>query len=216
MRFRIAFALTLFASPALCPAPALAETLDPTPGYFIGCDAEGSPIFCYVNAAGINWAISPDTAAEGLYARLEALPMLEPVIISGEYGALADSSADLTLGALDQPSGEDQYVGNLRALQGEWKPQDEVAPFSIFITGMDWLEMMHGDMDAAFMMSVGTACADGVEPGGMAISLYRYGDDPAADACWQLEFIDDTTMTLRDIMGEQGQVEFSRLAETSY
>ncbi len=84
------------------------------------------------------------------------------------------------------------------------------------ITGTDWLEMMNGDLDSALMLSVGTACADGVEPGGMAINLYRYGDDPAADACWQLEFIDDKTMILRDFMGEQGQVEFTRLPESSY
>lgn len=210
MRFLIAFAMTLFANPAF------AESLEPTAGYFIGCDAEGSPHYCYVNAAGINWAISQDTAATGLFDRLEALPMLEPVIISGSYGALADSSADLTLEALETPAGEDLYLGNLRAMQGEWQPVGEEAPFSVMITGTDWLEMMNGDLDSALMLSVGTACADGVEPGGMAINLYRYGDDPAADACWQLEFIDDKTMILRDFMGEQGQVEFTRLPESSY
>mgnify|MGYP000370206957 CR=1 FL=1 len=38
-----------------------------------------------------------------------------------------------------------------------------------------------------------------------------WNDDPAADACWQLEYIDDGSMTLRDVMGDQGQVEFTRL-----
>lgn len=194
-----------------CASPALAEPLEPTQGYFIGCDAEGSPIFCYVNAVGINWAIGQDTVAPELFARLSGLEMLAPVVISGDYVALADSSADLTLAALDLPTEEDPFVGNLRAMQGDWKPDGEEAPFSITITGMDWLEMADGALDGAFMMSAGLACADGVEPGGMAISLYRYGDDPAADACWQLEYIDDQTMTLRDRTGDQGQVSFTRL-----
>lgn len=203
---RLLPALALFLA-----SPALAEPLEPTPGYAIGCDAEGSPIFCYVNAAGFNWAISQETAAEGLFDRLRSLPMLEPVIISGEFQALNDSSADLVLTGLDQPAGEDLYVGNLRAMQGEWQPLGEEAPFSVTISGMDWQEMLNGELADSFMISAGPACADGVEPGGMAISLYRYGDDPGADACWQLEFIDEATMTLRDFMGEQGQVEFTRL-----
>lgn len=191
--------------------PAGAETLDPTPGYFIGCDAEGSPIFCYVNAAGFNWAISPVTATPGLYDRLQALPMLEPVIISGAYEALHDSSADLVLTGLDQPTEEDLYIGNLRAMQGEWQPVGEEAPFSVEISGLDWLENMNGELADSFLISAGAACADGVVPGGMAINLYRYGDGPETDACWQLEFIDDATMSLRDFMGQQGQVEFTRL-----
>lgn len=191
--------------------PARAEPLEPTDGYFLGCDAEGSPIFCYVNAAGFNWAISQDTADPGLFDRLQTLPMLEPVIISGDYAELADSSADLRLTGLDQPADEDLYIGNLRAMQGIWQPVGEEAPFSVEISGLDWLEQMNGELSDSFLMSVGTSCADGVVPGGMAISLYRYGDGPEADACWQVEYIDDQTMRLRDVMGEQGQVAFSLL-----
>lgn len=190
--------------------PAAAEPLEPSRGYFIGCDAEGSPVFCYVNAAGFNWAISQATADKGLFDRLQSLPMLEPVIIAGTYAALNDSSADLTLTGLDLPAEEDLYIGNLRALQGVWQPVGEEAPFSIEISGMDWLEQVNGELSDSFLISVGETCAGGVVPGGMAISLYRYGDGPEADACWQLEYIDDTTMSLRDFMGEQGQVEFTR------
>jgi hypothetical protein len=191
--------------------PALAEPLEPTPGYFIGCDAEGSPIFCYANAAGINWAISQEDTDAGLFDRLQALPFLEPIILTGEFGELGDSSAVLTLTGLEQPVEEDIYIGNLRAMQGLWQPKGEEAAFAIEIVGMDWLERLNGEIDGSFMMSAGLACANGVEPGGMAINLYRYGDDPEADACWQLEYIDDRTMPLRDFSGEQGQVEFIRL-----
>lgn len=197
----------------LVGAPAVAETLEPTQGYFIGCDAEGSPIFCYVNAAGFNWAIAQSGTVPELFDQLQTLPFLEPVIITGDYAALDDSSADLVLTGLEQPGEEDINIGNLRAMQGKWKPVGEENPFAVEIIGMDWLELINDTLETSNMMSVGLTCADGVEPGGMAINLYRYGDDPGADACWQMEYIDDNTMTLRDFMGDQGQVEFTRLSD---
>lgn len=210
MRLLPALARSCLALTLAAPA-AEAERLEPTPGYFIGCDAEAVPAICYFNAAGFNWAVSQANAPADLFDLLTSLPMLEPVTIAGDYAELADSSADLALTGLSLPDEEDINIGNLRAMQGEWQPNGEEAPFSILIVGMDWLEMVNGEMEGAFMIAVGPACADGVEPGGMAISLYLYGDDPAADACWQLEYIDDTTMNLRDVMGAQGQVAFTRL-----
>lgn len=55
------------------------------------------------------------------------------------------------------------------------------------------------------------ACADGVAAEGMTLSLYRYGDDPAEDACWQVVALDETTMVLRDRIGDQGDVPFTRV-----
>ena len=202
----------LFASVLVLAAfPLLAESLPPTPGYFLGCDAETSPAACYVNAAGITWALSSEAAEEGLFDTLQALPLLEPVILSGEYAELGDSFADLTLTGVELPADEDLYVGNLRAMQGDWQPVGEEAPFAVTVVGLDWQEKVNGKPGETYMISAGLACADGVEPGGMAISLYRYGDDPAADACWQLDYIDDGSMALRNVMGDQGQVEFTRL-----
>lgn len=192
---------------------AKADPLEPTRGYFIGCDAEGSPVFCYVNAAGFNWAVSQDTTEAALFDQLQALPWLEPVEISGDFVALADSSADLVLTGLTLPAEEDLYVGNLRAMQGVWQPKGEEAPFTVEIAGMDWLENDNAELSGAYMISVGETCADGVAPGGMAISLYRYGDDPEADACWQLEAIEGDSMILRDFKGSKGQVEFLRLPD---
>jgi hypothetical protein len=61
-------------------------------------------------------------------------------------------------------------------------------------------------------MTVGEDCGSGVRPGnGMAITLYRYGDDPGDDACWRLEYVDDATLELRDFKGDQGAVTFARL-----
>lgn len=76
---------------------------------------------------------------------------------------------------------------------------------------MDWNEIVMDEVEARFMISVGTACADGTEYKGSVLNLYRYGDDPAADACWLLEYVDDRTLTLRNVGGGGEAVEFDRI-----
>lgn len=197
---------------SLFAMPALADPLDPTLGYFLGCDATTSPPYCTVQAAGFTWVIMQDSTDGDLFNQLTGLPLLEPVEISGEFAELYDSSADLMLTGLTLP-GEDLYVGNLRAMQGTWQPTGEAFPFTIQVAGLDLTQFTNGEQGESFAMLPGEACADGVVPGGMAISLYMYGNDPEADGCWQVEYVDDATLVLRDFMGEQGQVEFARATE---
>jgi hypothetical protein len=126
----------------------------------------------------------------------------------GEFG---DSSAMIVLtSAKAEP--DDIHEGNLRAMQGKWQPDGEETPFYIEVNGMDWTEVVQEEVGDVFLMSFGEACGNGILPGnGLAITLYRYGDDPEDDACWRLEYIDDTTMELRDFKADQGAVTFTRL-----
>lgn len=172
-------------------------------GYLIACGEEG----CFVNAAGMELFVPADQGAE----QLADLPMMAAVHVTGALSQMGDSSANLALGSVSR-RGDDLYEGNLLAMQGDWKPLDEEAPFHIGIYGMDWTEVLNDEEDGRFMMSVGDACADGTVQTGMVLSLYRYGDDPGADACWLLEYIDDTRMTLRDV-GTGAAVDFVRLVE---
>lgn len=188
----------------LAPLPALAQEPFEGRGYFIACGEEG----CFLNAAGFDLFVGSDQGA-GLLADL---PMLAAVEVRGSLSDMGDSSAALRLEAVTRVA-DDLYEGNLQAMQGDWHPVGETNPFTIGIYGMDWIEILMEEEQARFMMSVGDACADGVAYAGMAISLYRYGDDPAADACWGMEFIDDGRMSLRDLTGEFGVVEFERVME---
>lgn len=185
-----------------CAGPALADEPFEGRGYVIACGEEG----CFVNAAGMDLFVPLDAGAE----RLAGYPMMAAVDLAGTLSDIGDATASLALESAARVA-DDLHEGNLIALQGDWKPRDEGSPFHIGIYGMDWNEIVMDEVEARFMISVGTACADGTEHKGSVLNLYRYGDDPAADACWLLEYVDDTMLTLRNVGGGGEAVEFDRI-----
>ncbi len=185
-------------------APLAAEPFEGT-GWLVTCGEEG----CFLNAAGFDLFAAADGSSA--YLDLTGMEPLSAIALTGDISNMGDSTADIAVERVERVDNIDE--GNLRAIQGAWKPLGEENPFHIEIAGLAWTEMEIDVEQASFMMVLGAACADGVEPGGTAISLYRYGDDPEADACWQLEYVDDRTLVLRDISGEANQVEFERLSE---
>lgn len=148
-------------------------------------------------------------ANDGEAGMLADLPMLTAVDVQGMLSDIGDSSATLSLMSVTRAV-DDLYEGNLQSMQGDWRPLGEDNPFTIGIYGMDWTEFLMEEEQDRFMMAVGDACADGTTHRGMVINLYRYGDDPAADACWLLDYIDDGAMVLRDLSGDFGAVDFER------
>jgi hypothetical protein len=107
---------------------------------------------------------------------------------------------------------DDPYQDRLRAMQGRWRQEGDAGPATLEILGMDWLEFAGDELADALMMTVGPSCADAPAQGeGMAITLYRFGDDPAADACWQFVGLEGRLMELRED-GEDGAiVRFQRI-----
>jgi hypothetical protein len=207
-------AALMLAAALLLPAPLWAQDGEQVSekGYFTGCDAEGDPIYCYIAAAGFSFGVSEAAAnAPGLFETLSTMPLMTPVSFGGVMSSMGDSTADLTLTALS-PVTDDPYAATLALLQGDWSPEGEETPFQISIMGMDWLEYVQDEMTDSFQITPGMACADGVATDGMTLSLYRYGDDPEEDACWQVMAIDDASMTLQDRRGIQGTVVFNRVA----
>jgi len=189
----------------LIAGPGFADPIEDT-GYTAGCGEEG----CFVESRGFTFFIPNAGSPPDLLAQLAALPPVSAVAFAGEMSNMGDSSADLALTRVTRLD-DDLYEGNLQAMQGDWSPVGEETPFYISIIGLTWQEVVQDEPGDGFALAPGEACADGVVPGGMAINLYRFGDDPDADAGWQLEYIDGPTMVLRDFMGDQGQVEFARV-----
>lgn len=189
---------------AVLPFSACAQEVFEGRGYFIACGEEG----CFLNAAGFDLFVAGDQGAQ----MLADLPMLAAVELRGTLSDMGDSSAALALQSVERVT-DDLYEGNLQAMQGDWRPVGEENPFTIGIYGMDWTELLMEEEQDRFMMSVGDGCADGMLYQGMAIGLYRYGDDPAEDACWGMEYIDDARMSLRDLTGDFGVVDFERVME---
>lgn len=181
-------------------------------GYIIGCAEEEGPPACLIVSRGFNLLVTEEggTPPE-VFATLRGMERLAALSFEGVLGEMGDSSAEIVLSSVTAEP-DDMYQGNLQAMQGRWQPQGEETPFYIEINGMDWTEVVQDEVGDSFMMSVGEACGNGIVPGnGMAITLYRYGDDPEDDACWRMEYVDDSTLELRDFKGDQGQVIFDRL-----
>ena len=200
----------LIAALLLAPAAALAEPIEDH-GYTLGCDADAEVPVCHLRAAGVTFAVTEGQGTPAdLFHGLSFLPPLVPVTFSGTWSNLGDSSADLVVTDLALVA-DDPFAETLRYIQGTWKPQGEESPFAIAIWGLDWFELENDEPVDAFMITPSDACASGVVPGGMVLSLYRLGGGPDEAACWQLEYATDTELTLRRIGGDHEQVDFTRI-----
>lgn len=180
-------------------------------GYFTGCDAEGDPIYCYIGAVGFSYAVAEDGGSTaGLFDSLSALPLMAPVAFDGQVEDAGETSSDLVLSRLE-PVADDPYATTLRALQGDWQPADASAQVSVI--GLDWLTYKDGEMSDGFQISPGTACAGGVDQGGVVLSLQRYDEDAVEDACWKVITVDDGHLVLQDAKGGGGEKVFARVMD---
>lgn len=201
MEVKVRLSVPVLAFLGVLSGPVIAQESFEGQGYFIACGEEG----CFVNSVGYDLFVAHDQGA-GLLAEL---PMMAAVTVRGTLSDIGDATAALLLESVERRA-DDLYEGNLVAMQGDWRPVDEGAPFVVGIYGMDWKEIILDEVQDRFMMSVGDACADGTVHQGMVVSLYHYGDDQEAEACWLLEFIDDARMTLRNVGAGGKMVDFTR------
>lgn len=183
--------------------PVFAEDINDT-GWKISCDDAG----CQIASGGYALWTTADSDPAALQA-LQSLPDMSAVNFLGSLQNMGDSTADLVLAFAER--GENINEGNLQFMQGDWKPVGEATPYFIRIVGMEYQEWANDEMGANFAMTAGDACADGTTHTGTVISLYRLGDDPDADGCWQVEYVDAQTLSMRDVAGDWGVVDYARV-----
>lgn len=186
-------------------APALAETMDDI-GWKISCDDAG----CQIASGGFALWTAQGSDPDAL-AALQDMPDVSAVSFTGELQNMGDSSAEIVLTRAERI--DNIHEGNLQFMQGDWAPVGEDTPYFLRIIGLEYQEWAQDELGAQFAMVAGDTCADGTAHNGTILSLYRLGDDPDADGCWQVEYIDETTMVLRDLMGDWGAVEYSRVTQ---
>ena len=189
--------------PGLSLAEAIAEE-----GWLTACDQTG----CLIEAGGFALIVQAGQGTpEAGMGFLSGLAPVSAIRFQGEILNMGDSTAELVLTSAERA--ENVNEGNLQALQGDWTPVGEETPFQIRIFGLEWQEWQGDEQQDAFAMVVGDTCGNGIMPGaGTVISLYRLGDDPEDDGCWQVEEIGDQSLILRDFKGDQGQVTFTRVS----
>jgi hypothetical protein len=197
--FAVVMALVI---PALA-TPAFAEDINDT-GWKISCDDAG----CQIASGGFALWTTAGSDPAALQA-LQSLPDMSAVNFLGVLQNMGDSTADLVLAFAERADNINE--GNLQVMQGDWKPVGEQTPYFIRIIGMEYQEWTNDEMGENFAMIAGDSCADGTAHTGTVISLYRLGDDPDADGCWQVEYVDAKTLSMRDVAGDFGVVDYTRI-----
>lgn len=188
MRFTLP-ALILAASPALSFDPGTHGEPTEETGYFVACNTGEGGSACEIHARGaVFMAYSEGPSEPEAMNALAQLPQGTAVSFTGDMIAMGDVTVDFALNTV-APNPDDPLAALVIGLQGAWM-QDSKA---VTITGLEWL-----DPEAAYLISLGTACADGLERGTTHLSLYQMGGDPFTSICLELVEQTDTAVTLRD------------------
>lgn len=189
---------------ALLTAPAFAEPITER-GYVVGCSDKA----CSIVAAGFKLTAAKKGTDPEVWDFLTGLEPITAVSFEGELGAMGDITAPVKVTYIEtQP--DDAYQDTLRYVQGDWKPMGDETQFFIRIKGLEWQEVLDGEVIARFLIDAGATCSSGVAPGGIAINLNPMGGDPSTAPCWQLEYATDTQMDLRDFSGDVGVISYLR------
>jgi hypothetical protein len=191
MRFAPAAALIFATSTAQAFEPgSLGEPLEEE-GYVVGCAGLDEGGSCEIHARGAVFLAKGDGPSEA--AAMQALvgqTQGAPVKFTADMLTMGDVTVEMALNTL-APNPEDPLAPLVQGLQGVWVKDSQ----DVTITGLEWAE---GE-EIAYLISLGTTCADGVERDGIHLSLYEMGGDPFFSICLELVGQDATQVDLRDV-----------------
>ncbi len=174
MRLLLA-ALTLATSPAFAFDPGTHGEPMEEEGYFVGCNTGEGGDACEIHARGaVFMAYAENPSEPEALAALAALPQGAPVRFTGDMISMGDVTVDFALNTVAENPG-DPLAPLVADLQGTWVATDR----QISVTGLEWVEAD----GRAYLISLGNACSDGVDRGGVLISLYEMGGDPFTSTC---------------------------------
>lgn len=188
----------------LVAAPAVADPITES-GYVIGC----SDKMCKIAAAGFTLTAGRKSTDPEVFRFMQELKPLTAVSFEGELGTLGDATAPVKVTYIETMP-EDPYQDTLRYIQGNWVPMGDTSGYYIRIKGMEWQDIIDGQVSSSFLMQPSDTCTSGVQPGGIALNLVPIGGDPSWAICWKIDYATDTEMDISDFTGEQGQVSLLR------
>jgi hypothetical protein len=169
-------------------------------GYTQGCGViEGAGQACSVVSLGtIFIAYDGGETSSEVMAMLRALPQSSAVTIEGDILSFGDITAEVAFSNVIRIA-DDLEEETIQALSGIWTITDLLGQ-RVQIDGSIWTDFDGQEKVDSYVVSYGPACADGVEPGGVAMVLTKMGGDPGlAGECYQVEYIGNDVLTLREI-----------------
>lgn len=178
MRLLAPAALLLTAAPALAFEPGThGEPMEET-GYFVACNSGEGGSACEIHARGaVFMAYSEGPSEREALNALAAMKQGAPVSFTGDMISMGDVTVDFALNSV-AANPNDPLAPLVADLQGTWTGNG----LTVTVTGLEWVEVD----DAAYLVSLGNACADGADRGSTHISLYEMGGDPFDSICYQV------------------------------
>jgi len=160
-------------------------------GYFAGCDTGEGGSACEIHARGAVFMAYSEgpSEPEALNALADLWPG-DPVKFTGDAISMGDVTVDFALNTVVENPG-DPLASVVSDLQGTWRKDRQI----IRINGLEWTE----EGAAPTLISLGSACADGVDRGTLHLSLYEMGGDPFAPICIELVARDSEQLDFRDV-----------------
>lgn len=187
MRLTAAVAFIGLCSPALAFEPGTHGEPMEEEGYFVACNSGEGGSACEIHARGAVWmAYSEGPSEPEAMNALAGMDQGAPVKFTGDMISMGDVTVDLALNSV-AANPDDPLAGLVADLQGEWP--------AVTVTGLEWAEAD----GRAYLMSLGTACADGAEREGVHISLYEMGGDPFNSICLKVESHSATGVALVNV-----------------
>ena len=169
----------MLASPAFAFDPGTHGQSTEDEGFFVGCtsgEEDGSA--CEIHAGGaIFLAYSNGPSEPEAMNALAGMAQGTAVKFTGDIISMGDVTVEFALNTA-APNPGDPLAPLVADLQGDWVANGQ----PISVTGLRWAEVD----GRAYLISLGTACADGVERGGVHIGLYEMGGDPFTSICLQV------------------------------
>ncbi len=191
MRFALSTSLILFAAPAFAFEPGTHGEPTEETGYFVACNTGEGGSACEIHARGaVFMAYSEGSSEPQAMDALAELPQGAPIKFTADMISMGDVTVEMALNTV-APYPDDPNAALVQGLQGTWSKDGK----DIVITGLEWLEPEVAD----YLISLGSACSDGVELGAMHLSLYQMGGDPFSSICLELVEQTDVKVTLRDV-----------------
>ena len=191
MRFALPASLILATAPALAFEPGTHGEPTEETGYVVACNTGENGDACEIHARGAVFMAYAGGPSEP--EAMKAVADMEqgaPVTFTADMISMGDVTVEMALNSV-AANPEDPLAPVVQGLQGAW----DMAGQEVVVTGLEWLET---DV-ASYLISMGTACSDGVERGALHLSLYQMGGDPFSSICLELVEQGADTVTLRDV-----------------
>jgi len=173
---------------------------------FQGCDAfDGFEACTFVGNGWKYFAAYDDPTPAAFLARLEALALNTPVVVTGDLMHYQGSNAHLAVTGLKVLAGQDPHAGLRRAMQGNWVSADDPNE-TLYVQGSEMHRYYRAGYDDTMLLEVAADCPDSAGAGPVLIQTSVTHRDRT---CYLIDNLQGGWMDLI-LMGHEARVSYRK------